>query len=84
MSLDPQITFWKRPIRWPLNRGAATVNDSRLRAYLIYLVSTLWALNIVVPVFVKSYESNLAINGPFLLVLGSLFATRGKGNDDAK
>lgn len=59
------------------------MNDSRLCTYLVVLVSTGWLINLVAPIFIESYDSGLAANGPLLLVLGSLFATRKRGDRDA-
>ncbi len=53
------------------------MND-KLRFGLVVLVGSGWLFNLVIPAFVSSYDSNLAANGPLLLVLGSLFATRTK------
>lgn len=57
------------------------MND-KLRLGLTVVVGAGWLFNLVIPAFVTSYDSNLAANGPLLLVLGSLFATRKRGKDD--
>jgi hypothetical protein len=51
------------------------MND-HLRLGLTILVGIGWMFNLVAPAFLPSYDSNLAANGPLLLILGSLFATR--------
>lgn len=53
------------------------MND-RIRLGMIVLVGSGWLFNLIVPAFVPSYESNLAANGPLLLVLGAVFATKKK------
>lgn len=62
------------------------MNDSRLRTYLIFVVSLGWLFNLVAPTFISSYSNSLAANGPLLLILGSLFAAKRKGerDDDGK
>lgn len=54
------------------------MND-RLRLGMTVLVGAGWLFNLVAPAFFPSYHSNLAANGPLLLILGSLFATRKSG-----
>ena len=51
------------------------MND-KVRLGLVILVSMGWLFNLVAPAFVTSYDSNLAANGPLLLILGSLFTSR--------
>lgn len=77
MTHDPAA-----PVPRP-SRTGVRVND-KMRFFLIVVVSLGWVFNLVAPAFVSSYDSNLAANGPLLLILGSLFATRkpGKKSDD--
>lgn len=49
---------------------------NRARLGLIWVVSAGWLFNLVAPVFSDTYEPKLEVNGPMLLLLGSLFATR--------
>ena len=51
------------------------MND-KIRLALVVIVSAGWVFNLVAPAFVDSYDSNLAANGPLLLILGSLFTSR--------
>lgn len=46
------------------------------------LVGAGWLFNLVAPAFLASYHSNLAINAPFMLVLGALWSTKRRGTDD--
>lgn len=55
------------------------MSTSRLRTFLIFVVSVGWLFNLAAPAFSDSYSSDLAANGPLLLILGSLFATRKNG-----
>lgn len=41
-----------------------------------------WMFNLAAPAFVSSYNSNLAANAPLMLVLGAMFATRNRGEED--
>lgn len=57
--------------------------DSKIRLGLVVLVGVGWLFNLVAPAFAPTYDSNLAANGPLLLILGSLFvAPKRKGKDD--
>lgn len=58
------------------------MTPARLRAFLIIVVSMGWLWNLIAPTFVSSYDSSLAANGPLLLILGSLFATRKNGKKE--
>ncbi len=67
---------WRRDregLGGPEDRG---LWNDRARAYMIFIVSTGWMINLVAPVFVDSYDNSLAANGPLLLILGSLFAAK--------
>lgn len=44
-----------------------------LRLWLAVLVGAGWLVNLLGPLFVHSYSTNLAANAPLLLILGSLF-----------
>jgi hypothetical protein len=52
--------------------------NERIRLFVIVVVTLGWVFNLVAPAFVSSYDSNLAANGPLLLVLGSVLAVKGK------
>lgn len=45
----------------------------RLRLILACLVGTGWLINLLAPIVVHTYSTNLAANAPLLLILGSLF-----------
>lgn len=51
-----------------------------VRAALVALVGAGWLFNLVAPAFIPTYDSNLAANAPLMLILGSLFATRKRGD----
>lgn len=56
------------------------LND-RIRLGLTILVGVGWLFDLTAPAYLPGYERNLAANGPLLLVLGSLFASRKKRED---
>jgi hypothetical protein len=58
------------------------VLNDRIRLGLTILVGAGWLFDLTAPAYIPGYERNLAANGPLLLVLGSLFATRKKTKDD--
>lgn len=58
------------------------MND-KLRSGFAVLVGVGWLFNLVAPVFVSNYEPNLTVNAPLMLILGSLYATRRRDDDNA-
>lgn len=57
------------------------MND-KIRLGLTVLVGFGWLFDLTAPAYIPGYERNLAANGPLLLVLGSLFATRKKKENE--
>lgn len=47
------------------------------RGATLVMVSAGWLFNLVAPAFISSYSSSLAANAPLMLILGSLWATKG-------
>ena len=56
--------------------------NERLRAGFAILVGAGWLFNLTAPAFLAGYQSNLAANAPLMLILGSLYATRKRSDDD--
>lgn len=55
-----------------------------MKTALVALVAAGWLFNLVAPAFVDSYDSNLAANAPFMLILGAMFANRPRGEGETK
>ena len=56
--------------------------NERLRAGFAILVGAGWLFNLIAPPFLAGDQRNLAANAPLMLILGSLYATRRRGDDD--
>lgn len=50
----------------------------RVKLAFCFLVGAGWLANLVAGIAVKGYHPDLIVNGPMMLVLGAVFATRKK------
>lgn len=62
------------------------MND-RLKTYMAVIVGTGWLFNLIAPAVWPAYAAannnfSLVINAPLMMILGSLFANRRRGDSD--
>lgn len=53
--------------------------DPRLKNGIIIVVTSVWAVNFLAGLLIKSYEPDQAINAIFMAIVGGLFALGARG-----
>lgn len=56
--------------------------SDRVKLAFCWLVGLGWFANLAAGIAVPGYHPDLIVNGPMMLVLGAVFATRKKGKRD--
>lgn len=56
--------------------------SDKVKLAFCWLVGIGWLANLTAGIVVKGYHPDLVVNGPMMLVLGAVFATRKKGKRD--
>lgn len=56
--------------------------SDKVKLAFCWLVGIGWLANLTAGIAVPGYHPDLVVNGPMMLVLGAVFATRKKGKRD--